>query len=383
MPRTVRTRLVAVAGLALAVLAAACGGGASAAGPSTLPTLPPSFASTTSTLPRVTAPDGSTVPSVETTTTTTTIPPAVWPLTGLPGADVPRAALPALVVKIDNHPRARPQIGLVQADIVIEEIVEGITRFFAVFHSTAADPVGPVRSARTTDIDLLRQLQRPLFAWSGANNGTIKALRDADVATDVGYAFHSKEAGYYRDGARRSPHNLFSTTTALWALSPAGCRPAASDVQVPGRGSAGRGRSRGGRQADDVRDEGAVAVGPGRRRVAAHPGRPAPRGRQWHPHRAGQRRGDVRGVPPQPGRPHLARSRHGRRGRRARVHRRQRHRRSLAPARPVQARDAGRPGRGGDPPHARPHLGGALAPRGANVVPAGTDPATVPYPSAK
>ena len=163
------------------------------------------------------------MPSVE-TTTTTTIPPAVWPLTGLPGADVPRAALPALVVKIDNHPRARPQVGLVQADVVFEEIVEGITRFFAVFHSTVADPVGPVRSARTTDIDLLRQLQRPLFAWSGANNGTIKALREADVATDVGYAFHSKEAGYYRDAARRSPHNLFSTTTALLGAQPAGRR---------------------------------------------------------------------------------------------------------------------------------------------------------------
>jgi hypothetical protein len=224
MRRTTRTRLAAVAGLGLAVLAAACGGGAEAAGPSTLPTLPPSFASTTSTRPRVTAPDGSTVPSVE-TTTTTTIPPAVWPLTGLPGADVPRAALPALVVKIDNHPRARPQVGLVQADVVFEEIVEGITRFFAVFHSTVADPVGPVRSARTTDIDLLRQLQRPLFAWSGANNGTIKALREADVATDVGYAFHSKEAGWFRDAARRAPHNLLSTTTALWGLTPQGAGP--------------------------------------------------------------------------------------------------------------------------------------------------------------
>ena len=68
-------------------------------------------------------------------------------------------------------------------------------------------------------------------------------------------------------------------------------------------------------------------------------------------------------VPPQPGRPHLARSRHRRRGRRPGVHRRQRHRRPLAPARPVQARDAGRPGRGGDPPHARPYVGGALASR--------------------
>jgi hypothetical protein len=244
MGRTTRSRFAAIAGLALAVLAGACAGGAEAAGPSTLPTLPPSFASTTSTLPPVTQPDGSTVPSVE--TTTTTIPAVVWPLTGLPGADVPRASLPALVVKIDNHARARPQVGLVQADVVFEEIVEGITRFFAVFHSTVADPVGPVRSARTTDVDLLRQLQRPLFGWSGANNGTIKALREADVATDVGYAFHSKEAGWFRDAARPAPHNLFSTTTALWGLTPQGAGPPpplfkyrAAGVPAPGVPAAG------------------------------------------------------------------------------------------------------------------------------------------------
>ena len=179
------------------------------------------------------------MPSVE-TTTTTTIPPVVWPLTGLPGADVPRAALPALVVKIDNHARARPQVGLVQADVVFEEIVEGITRFFAVFHSTTADPVGPVRSARTTDIDLLRQLQRPLFAWSGANNGTIKALRAADVATDVGYAFHSKEAGWFRGrGSPGAPQPVLHHDRAVGA-HPAGRRPASAAVQVPGGGRSRR-----------------------------------------------------------------------------------------------------------------------------------------------
>ena len=76
---------------------------------------------------------------------------------------------PALVVKIDNHPDARPQAGLNQADIVLEENVEGITRFAAVFQTTDADPVGPIRSARTTDIDSARPLDQPLFAWSGGN----------------------------------------------------------------------------------------------------------------------------------------------------------------------------------------------------------------------
>ncbi|MGA1311614.1 MAG: DUF3048 domain-containing protein [Ilumatobacteraceae bacterium] len=87
----------------------------------------------------------------EATTTTTTLPPIVAPLTGLPvDAAITR---PALVVKIDNHPKARPQWGLNQADIVFEENVEMLTRFAAVFHTTDSDPVGPIRSGRKQDVD--------------------------------------------------------------------------------------------------------------------------------------------------------------------------------------------------------------------------------------
>lgn len=68
--------------------------------------------------------------------------PGVQPLTGLPG---PVPDRPAAVVKIDNSPKARPQVGLEQADIVVEEEVEGgVTRLAAVFHSQGG-VVGPVR----------------------------------------------------------------------------------------------------------------------------------------------------------------------------------------------------------------------------------------------
>jgi hypothetical protein len=36
---------------------------------------------------------------------------------------------PALSAKIDNHPSARPQVGLDETDIVFEELVEGGVRF--------------------------------------------------------------------------------------------------------------------------------------------------------------------------------------------------------------------------------------------------------------
>ncbi|MFZ9370072.1 MAG: DUF3048 domain-containing protein, partial [Ilumatobacteraceae bacterium] len=75
----------------------------------------------------------STVASVEDTTTTTTITIVRAPLTGAQAPDETVIGRPAMVVKIDNHPKARPQWGLNQADIVFEENVEQLTRFAAVF----------------------------------------------------------------------------------------------------------------------------------------------------------------------------------------------------------------------------------------------------------
>jgi hypothetical protein len=135
---------------------------------------------------------------------------------------------PALLVKINNadgnscETRARPQVGLDQADIVIEEEVEGgITRFVAVFHSTIPETVGPVRSARSSDVDLIQAFKKPLFAWSG-NNGNVgaelAAIGDSFVA--VG---HGTNAGgsYYRDnaGGRCAPSNLFVHPSDLYSYA--------------------------------------------------------------------------------------------------------------------------------------------------------------------
>ena len=84
-----------------------------------------------------------------------------------------------MVVKIDNVD-AEPQSGLNQGDIVYEEIVEGrATRFAAVFNSKESNPVGPIRSGRTQDINLLGNLNDPVFVWSGR-----QCWRDERVASD-------------------------------------------------------------------------------------------------------------------------------------------------------------------------------------------------------
>ena len=122
---TRRTPLVVLAGVA-ALVAGACSSGSRAA-------------ETTTTAP---APSTSTSSSTSTSTTlpatTTTAPVARYALTGLPVTDPSTQNRPALVVKIDNHTDAVPQTGLNQADVVYEEIVEGITRFFSAARSTDA-----------------------------------------------------------------------------------------------------------------------------------------------------------------------------------------------------------------------------------------------------
>jgi hypothetical protein len=181
--------LVLAGGVALALVS---GGGADPAPP------------TTTAAPTTTAP-------------TTTVPAPTAPLTGLPG-DPALIGRTALVVKIDNvEPKARPQAGLNQADVVYEERVEGsVTRLLAIFQSTDAAPVGPVRSARTSDLGVLATLHRPFFAWSGANNTFAAIIRQANLA-DVGYDRASGH--YYRAGDRHAPDNLMlKTSNEMMAL---------------------------------------------------------------------------------------------------------------------------------------------------------------------
>ena len=166
--------------------------------------------------------------STTTEATTTTEAAPTYPLTGMPIDDPAKASRPALVVKIDNaQPRTgqggRPQAGINSADVVYEEVVEGsVTRFASIFHSMDADPVGPVRSARTTDLLLMAPLNRPLFAWSGANAGVVEQVRRADIV-DVGY--DAATGAFNRRGDRRAPYNLFSSTQAIRAAAPAEDRP--------------------------------------------------------------------------------------------------------------------------------------------------------------
>jgi hypothetical protein len=147
--------------------------------------------------------------------TTTAAAPAVFPLTGLPAGGAGSAARPALSVKIDNVSAARPQAGLNQADLVVEQPVEGgLTRLFATWQSKDAQRIGPVRSARPVDAQLLRQLGPSLFAFAGASAGVLQVVQRNSGATLLSPDIAG--GAFQRVSGRRAPHNTFSSTQALY-----------------------------------------------------------------------------------------------------------------------------------------------------------------------
>jgi hypothetical protein len=120
---------------------------------------------------------------------------------------------PILAVKIDNTRNAHPQVGLTKADVVyVEQVEGGATRLVALFSSELPRLVGPVRSARITDIELLRQYGTVGLAYSGAQRKLIPKLHRADLKL---VSFDDNPRGYARSRSRPAPYNVIGTTVTL------------------------------------------------------------------------------------------------------------------------------------------------------------------------
>src|ERR1700692_1230550 len=155
-----------------------------------------------------------TTPSPTTSPTTTTTVPhrRVAALTGLPDPTAVTKRRSALTIKMDNTPQAHPQYGVNQADVVYEEIVEGgITRLAAIFNSNLPSKVGPVRSVRRTDREIVFPIGG-VFAFSGGAPYAISSIETAPVTLiDQSNA----GAAMFRDLTRPPPHNLFANAELL------------------------------------------------------------------------------------------------------------------------------------------------------------------------
>ncbi|WP_432117759.1 DUF3048 domain-containing protein [Streptomyces sp. bgisy032] len=112
-----------------------------------------------------------------------------------------------LAVKIDNAARARPHTGLDAADVVYAEQVEGgLSRLMAVYATRLPETIGPVRSARESDLELLRQFDRPTLAFSGAQGKLLPLIDKAPLTART--PTNSPDA-FFRDSGRPAPHNLY------------------------------------------------------------------------------------------------------------------------------------------------------------------------------
>ena len=112
-----------------------------------------------------------------------------------------------LVVKIDDTVSARPQIGIDRADVVyIEQVEGGLTRLSAVFSSEIPTLIGPIRSARISDIEILAPYGRVVFAYSGAQSKMLPVISAANL-NDYG-AQRQSPTIYTRDESRTSPTNM-------------------------------------------------------------------------------------------------------------------------------------------------------------------------------
>ncbi|HKC91308.1 MAG TPA: DUF3048 domain-containing protein [Candidatus Limnocylindria bacterium] len=141
---------------------------------------------------------------------------AIWPLRGTdaPSADATKRR--PIVVRVPNDPSARPQSGLADADIVFEMLVEGgITRYAVVFHSRDAQAVGPIRSARLSDLHYLPML-RGILAHVGASGPVLDRIRQAAGSgqfVDLDQFQHGD--AYDRVSSRPAPQNVYTSTQRL------------------------------------------------------------------------------------------------------------------------------------------------------------------------
>lgn len=144
--------------------------------------------------------------------------PLRWPYTGRKASEPSQIEKRPLSVKIENSAASRPQTGPGSADVVYETIAEGgITRFNCIFHSKVPSRVGPVRSARLSDLWVVPQYDA-LFFFSGASRSVLSQIGQAKLPN----LSHARSGALYsRSSARRAPHNLYMDTTKAYAAAKA------------------------------------------------------------------------------------------------------------------------------------------------------------------
>ena len=143
------------------------------------------------------------------------------PLTGVKFEEGTNANLagPSVACKIDNLDVARPQLNLNRTDIVFDEMVEGgLTRFVAVWHSDKPESVGPVRSIRPMDPDIIAPLGG-IVCYSGGQLKFVKLMRETNVF-NASETVEQDKGTFSRASDRPAPHNVMVDVAKLAGAHP-------------------------------------------------------------------------------------------------------------------------------------------------------------------
>jgi hypothetical protein len=200
--------------LLLGLLIVGCGG--DDAEPTRPPTIPrPAATRTTAPTPLPTTPPRTVIPEAQ----ATAAPQAnLCPLTGQSLGGTTLEGRRPLLIKLGNSPPERPQSGLQEADVIVEHLTEGaITRFSAVYYCTAAAEIGPIRSARLIDLELV-----PMFGAIFAHVGGSEPVRQMIARSEIAPADLDDygRAPIFREiETRKRPFNRYTSTQELWALA--------------------------------------------------------------------------------------------------------------------------------------------------------------------
>ena len=112
-----------------------------------------------------------------------------------------------VLATINNHPLARPQSGISEADIIYELAAEGsVTRLLALFQSELPAEIGPIRSARDYFVHIAKGLDA--FYVAHGYSPDAKQLLEKRVVDNVNGMQYDGTL-FWRSKDRRAPHNSY------------------------------------------------------------------------------------------------------------------------------------------------------------------------------
>ncbi|MGJ9458376.1 DUF3048 domain-containing protein [Oceanobacillus sp. CF4.6] len=138
----------------------------------------------------------------------------IFPLTGIETNE--KVDNRIISVMVNNHPAARPQSGLSEADIVFEILAEGmITRLLAFYQSEMTDVIGPVRSAREYYFELANRYEA-LYVYHGAASFVNDMIANRGINYLDGAIYDNDGNLFKRESFRKAPHNSYLLLDAVY-----------------------------------------------------------------------------------------------------------------------------------------------------------------------